>query len=553
MKSILIAGLAGVLGADLAGAAPTSAAPAPSAVAPGAASPSAAVAAAAARSSVSWGACPTGSYDYASFGIKCATIKVPLDYRHPHGRKITLAISRRPHDPKAGSYLGAIAVNPGGPGASGRVWAVLQGSVPGDVGLRYDWIGFDPRGVGASEPRLNCNPHYFGPDRPFYVPTTKQRMSFWRHKARAYARACAHSRAKRILPHMTTADNARDLNSIRKALGLSKISYYGFSWGSYLGANFAQLFPRRVDRMILDGVVNPSRVWYKANFDQDRHFDTNMDVYWRYLAKNDATFHLGTDWRAIKRGFYTERRKLIKHPSFGGKLGPDELTDAMLSAGYYVYDWADIGKEYANLIHENDGQALYHRYADSNSGADNENGYAIYSAVQCTDTRWPGWTKTRRDSWRVHRNFPFETWGNTWYNAPCLNWPARPHHKLAITGKHFTKKVLLISETKDAATPYGGALAMRKRWKGASLIAGVNGTTHAGSLSGVACVDDAIATYLATGKVPPRRKGSWRADKYCPHVPAPNPAEAQGNARLAPAGLSDLLRKVLQDAALIGR
>jgi pimeloyl-ACP methyl ester carboxylesterase len=545
MKRILMAGLAGVLGTGLAATAPTSAAPAPTEAAP---------AARAAASSLHWGACPTGSYDYAAYGIKCATIKVPLDYRHPHGRKISLEISRKVHNPAAGPYRGAIVLDPGGPGASGLIMPAYQDFVPGDAAKRYDWIGFDPRGVGASEPRLNCKPHYFGPDRPSYVPTTKRLMSIWRHKARSYARACAHSNAKRILSHITTADNARDLNSIRKALGLSKISFYGFSWGSYLGANFAQLFPRRVDRMILDGVVDPSRVWYRANLDQDRHFDSNMDVYWRYLAKNDATFHLGTDWRAIKRGFYAERHRLIKHPSFGGRLGPDELTDAMLSAGYYVYDWADIGKEYANLIHHNDGELLYHRYADSNSGADNENGYAVYNAVQCTDTRWPGWTKTRRDTWRVHRDHPFITWGNTWYNAPCLTWPARPHHKLAITGKHFTKKVLLISETKDAATPYRGALEMRKRWKGASLIAGVGGTTHAGSLSGVACVDDTIATYLATGAVPPRRKGNWRADKYCPHVPAPQPAEATpDNARVAAAGLPDVLRKVLVDAGLVGR
>jgi pimeloyl-ACP methyl ester carboxylesterase len=455
----------------------------------------------------------------------------------------------RAHDPAAGSYKGAVVLDPGGPGGSGLIMPVLQDYVPGNVAKRYDWIGFDPRGVGASEPRLNCNAHYFGPDRPFYVPSTSRRMRFWRHKAHAYARACARSQARWILPHMTTADNARDLNSIRNALGLAKISYYGFSWGSYLGANFAQLFPRRVDRMILDGVVDPGRVWYGANLDQDRHFDANMDVYWRYLARHDAAFHLGTKWRAIKRGYYRELHRLMRHPAANGKLGPDELADAILSAGYYVYDWVDIGKEYANLIRHHDGKALYERYAGSNSGAANENGYAVYNAVQCTDTRWPGWAKTKRDSWRVHRQAPFLTWGNTWYSAPCLNWPARPHHKLAINGKRFTAKVLLINETRDAATPYRGALEMRKRWKGASLIAGVNGTTHAGSLSGVACVDNAIATYLDTGAVPPRRKGSWRADKYCPHVPAPQPADASGNGRLLPqGGLADLLHEVLQQA-----
>jgi pimeloyl-ACP methyl ester carboxylesterase len=547
MKRILMAGLAGALGLSLAGTATSGASPVPRAATPDVVS----AATTAGASSVTWGTCADN--ELTARGIQCASIRVPLDYRHPHGRKITLEISRKPHDPNAGSYLGAIAVNPGGPGGSGLIMPVLQQFVPNDVGLRYDWIGFDPRGVGESRPRLNCKPNYFGPDRPSYIPTTARLMAFWRHKTAAYSRACAHSKARWLLPHMTTADNARDVNSIRKALGVSKLSFYGFSWGSYLGQNYAQLFPKHVGRMVLDGVVDPRGVWYQANLDQDRHFDTNMDVYWQYLAKNDASFGLGTDWKAIKRGFYAERRKLIGSPSAGGKLGPDELTDAMLSAGYYVYDWADIGKEYANLIHDNDGSAPYSRYADSNSGADNENGYAVYDAVQCTDTKWPGWKKTRRDNWRVHRNFPFETWGNAWYNAPCLNWPAKPHHKLAINGKHFKQKVLLISETRDAATPYHGALEVRRRWKGASLIAGVGGTTHAGSLSGVACTDDAIATYLATGQTPPRQKGSWRADKYCPPVPAPQPAEARANARSAAPqlGLPDLLRQLLQAAGVL--
>jgi pimeloyl-ACP methyl ester carboxylesterase len=543
MKRILMVGLAGALGLTLAGTTASGAAPAPRAAAADGART------VAAASSVSWGTCADGRLT--ARGIQCASIKVPLDHRHPHGRTITLEISRKPHDPKAGSYLGAIVVNPGGPGASGLVMPVLQQYVPDNVGRRYDWIGFDPRGVGESSPRLNCDPDYFGANRPFYVPSTAARMAYWRHETAAYSRACAHADARRLLAHMTTADNARDVNSIRKALGLSKISFYGFSWGSYLGQAFAQLFPKRVDKMVLDGVVDPRGVWYQANLDQDRHFDTNMDVYWQYLAAHDDAFGLGTDWKAIKRGFYAERRHLISHPAAGGRLGPDELTDAMLSAGYYVYEWVDIGKEYANLVKHGDGQALYDRYAGSNSGAENENGYAVYAAVECTDVKWPGWKKTKRDSWRVHRKYPFETWGNTWYNAPCLNWPARPHHKLAITGTHFRNKVLLISETKDAATPYHGALEVRKRWKGASLVAGVGGTTHAGSLSGVSCTDDTIATYLATGRTPTRRSGNWRADKYCPPVPAPQPTSPSARSAGPQGGLPDLVRQLLQAAGML--
>lgn len=543
MKRILIAGTAGALAVGLAN------------VSAGAATPPVAgttsttqarvttagtATAAASRSRIHWGSCPKGSYDYAQYGIQCASIAVPLDYAHPRGRKIHLEISRKKHDPSVGKFKGALVLDPGGPGGSGLIMPAYQAFVPGKAALHYDWIGFDPRGVGASEPSLHCNPHYFKADRPSYVPTTHKLIHFWRHKARGYAHDCGTSRARRLLGHMTTRDNARDVDAIRKALGQDKLSFYGFSWGTYLGTTWATLFPHRVKRLILDGVVDPHRVWYGANLDQDRAFNRNMNVYWGYLARHNAAFGLGTDAKAIGKRFYAERRHLIKHPAAGGKLGPDELTDAMLSAGYYVYNWVEIGHAYADLINKGDGTALYGMFKDGNLGRSAENGYAVYNAVQCTDAHWPGWAKTRRDSWRVHHKAPFETWGNTWYNAPCLTWPARSQRQFKISGARVHVPVLMINETRDAATPYSGALAMRQLFPTSVLLAGVNGTTHAGSLSGVGCVDNRIARYLATGKVPARQRGS-RADVFCKPVPAPQPTSA--SARVA--GPSSLRQALL--------
>ncbi|WP_310962329.1 alpha/beta hydrolase [Nocardioides terrisoli] len=522
MKRLIIVGMAGALGLSLAGTSAGQAAPAPTGL-------DAVAVASSTAPSVHWGSCPTGSYDYASYGIQCGTLRVPLDYRHPHGRQITLEVSRRKHDPKAGPSKGIILINPGGPGGSGLIMPYLQQYVPHSVGMRYDWIGFDPRGVGASRPALHCNRELFGTDRPYYVPNRK-RTKYWLGITKRYAHDCATSKASRLLPHMTTADNARDMDRIRAALGQSKMSYYGFSWGTYLGAAYAKLFPHRVKRMILDGVVNPNRVWYGANLDQDRAFDRNMDVYWRYLAKHDDSFHLGTDWKTIKTGYYAEVQKLRGHPRAGGRLGPDELGDAMLDAGYYVYDWVDIGNAYSALINKGEGRALFKMYKSSSMGADAENGYAVYDAVQCTDNPWPGWKKTRSDSWRVYQKAPFLTWGNTWYNAPCLHWGVPAQHRLHMSGKRLKHHVLMISETKDAATPFSGALELRKLFPTASLIAGRNGTTHAGSLSGVACVDNKIARYLANGSVPRRVAGN-RADVYCPHVPAPQPTSTSTSGR----------------------
>ncbi len=510
-KRVLAALATGALGVGLATAVPATAAP-------GATTQQATAQRAVLRTGhITWKTC-ADSY-MRKRGLKCANLRVPLDYSHPNGRKITLALSLRPHQASAGKYLGPALTNPGGPGGSGLTLpAYMQDNVPHRVGFRFDWIGFDPRGVGSSRPALHCDTKYVGNNRPSYIPTTQRLMDYWRKKTRNYAKACGHSKARRLLPFMTSADNARDMNAIRKALGVDKISFYGFSWGSYLGQDYMTLFPKHIKRVVLDGVVDPRRVWYGANLDQDRAFDANMDVFWKWVADHDSTFHLGTSGPAIKAKYYAELAKLGTQPAVGGKLGPDELTDAMLDAGYYVYGWQDDAQMFADLINKGDGRAMLAAFRGSSAGAGNENGYAVYNAVQCIDNPWPGWAKTRSDSWKIYKTAPFETWSNTWYNAPCLNWPVKAKHRLNIHQKAGVPNFLLVSETSDAATPYTGALEVRKRFSKARLIAGIGGTTHAGSLSGVSCTDDRIARYLATGKVPARVAGR-QADVKCPPVP----------------------------------
>jgi pimeloyl-ACP methyl ester carboxylesterase len=473
-------------------------------------------------STIAWHTCADPELDY--LGLECATLAVPRDYADPTGPTVKLALTRREHT--SSTFQGVLLVNPGGPGASGLSTPAVSDYVPGNVGATYDWIGFDPRGVGASTPALHCTRRYFGYDRPSYVPSATHLTRYWLAKNRAYSAACANTPAKRaLLPHLTTLDTVRDMDSIREALGVDAISYYGYSYGTYLGEVYATRYPTRINRLILDGVVNPERVWYSANFDQDHAFDRNMDVFWRYLASHPGSFRLGRHWRAIKRGYYRELRHLTHKPAAGGRLGPDELADAMLDAGYYVYNWVDLGQAYSELVHKHQGGTLAALYRDANMGDDNK--FAVYNAVQCSDMPWPGWARTRQRSWSVHRNAPFLTWGNTWYNAPCLSWKAPSHRRLFVSGSALTSKVLLISETRDAATPYSGALEARRLFPTASLVAGVGGTTHASSLSGVPCVDDSIASYLRTGVVPKRVAGN-RSDRHCPRLLPPQPVGVWG-------------------------
>ena len=421
--------------------------------------------------------------------------------------------------------------------------------MPGGAGQAYDWIGFDPRGVGASKPALTCDSKYAGYDRPAYVPSTAAIEKAWLARAAGYAAACDKAGGA-LLDHLKTTDTVQDMESLRLALGEKQINFYGFSYGTYLGQVYATLHPARVRRMVLDGNVNPGRVWYDANLDQDIAFDRNIKLYFAWLAKHHDIYHLGTTGAAVEKLFYATQRKLTAKPA-AGVIGGNELTDVFLQAGYYVFGWTAVADAFAAWVNDKDPgplRALYDQGNPQTPGADN--GYAIYLAVQCTDVQWPtAWSKWTKDNWRVHRLAPFETWGNAWYNAPCLTWGAKAGKPVEVDGAK-APPILLVSETLDAATPYAGSLEVRKRFPRAALIEGVGGTTHSGSLFGNSCVDDAIATYLTNGSLPKRVKANT-SDKKCkplappkPSTPDAKPSEAAGKRAVAPLSRADLQRHV---------
>src|SRR5581483_296283 len=163
-----------------------------------------------------------------------------------------------------------------------------------------------------------------------------------------------------------------------------------------------------------------------------------------------------------------------------------------------------------------------HQYvAADDPGNDNE--FAVYNAVQCTDAHWPQkWSTWQRDNDAYAKSYPFLTWNNAWFNAPCLYWGATSHHPVQINGA-ATASALLVDQTKDAATPYSGSLEVRSLYPNSSLIAEPGGTTHADSLDGDRCVDDLIATYLKNGTRPARQPGRT-ADATCQPPPKPDPA-----------------------------
>ena len=381
----------------------------------------------------------------------------------------------------------------------------------------YDWIGFDPRGVGSSIPAITCDPNYLGPDRPDYVPYTQQLLGTWLSRSQGYAHDCGSQSATQseLLQNMTTRDNAMDVDSIRKALGLPQITYYGFSWGTDLGQTYATMFPSHLRRLIMDSNVNPVRDGYQDfNLDQDPPFNRNANIWFGWLAKYNSVYHLGSTEQAVQRLFYSTENQLLGDPA-GGVVGPDEWTDIFLEAGYYEQTWVELGQAFSDWVNHHDAAAtneLVQLYqATDGPGDDNE--FAVYLSVLCTDSQWPtNWSIWNRDSWAIFRFAPFETWDNTWFNAPCAFWPAQSQPQFRVNGDSV-KSALLIDETLDAATPFEGSLVTRRLFPNSVLVAEPGVTSHADSLFGDLCVDGTIAQYLETGALPPRNpRAPWGQD-----------------------------------------
>ncbi|MFG3496940.1 alpha/beta hydrolase [Streptomyces sp. NPDC047928] len=505
---VLIA--AGALVAGAVTAAPSSAEPAPAGQ--GAARPTAAPA---------WTGCATKQYPR----LQCASVQVPLDHDRPDGKRITLALSRIPHTAK--TSLGPLLVNPGGPGASGRAMAgFVAASLPADVAARYDVIGFDPRGVGASRPALDCRPGHFDPVRPDSVPEDDAGERANLARAAAFARGCAERHGD-LLAHIDTVSAARDMDEIRRALGAPRVSYFGYSYGTYLGVVYAKLFPERVRRLVLDSVVHPGGVWYDANLAQDIAFDARHKAFMAWVARHDATYRLGTDPARVEDRWYAMRAAVKEKPA-GGKVGPAELEDTFLPGGYYNGYWPLLAQAFAAYAIDRDTAPLVEAYEALAAGdAAGDNGYSVYAAVQCRDAGWPGdWGVWHRDNWSVHAKAPFSTWNNAWYNAPCAFWPVPSLRPLDVSNDRLPP-VLLFQATDDAATPYEGGVAVRRMLSGSRLVVEEGSGNHAVTLSGNACVDRYLARYLATGEVP-RGDGGGGADAVCATLPDPKPAPRTG-------------------------
>lgn len=502
------AGILVAAGATVAGL--LAAAPAPAA-ASGASAPPA--------PELAWTDCPTENHPT----LQCAEVDAPLDHADPSGRRVTLALSRIPHTAK--TFQGPLLVNPGGPGGSGLSMAgFVASSLPKKVASQYDVIGFDPRGVGKSTPKLNCLPGHSDPVRPDSVPASYRDERVNRDRAVAFARACGEKHGD-VLPYMDTVSAAKDLDVIRRALRSEQINYFGYSYGTYLGAVYAKLHPERVRRLVLDSVVGPDDVWYEGNLNQDYAFDDRHKAFAAWVAKHDATYGLGTDPAGVEAAWYRMRATVAAEPA-GGKVGGSELEDTFLPGGYYNGYWPYLAEAFAAYVNDQDTEALVEAYENFGAtGAGGDNSYSVYTAVQCRDAGWPRhWSDWRNDTRRIHDKAPFMAWNNTWYNAPCADWPVAPLTPVQVKNDRLPA-TLILQATGDAATPYAGAVSMHRKLKGSSFVVEEGGGNHGITLSGNACLDKHLTAYLTDGTVP-RGRGEGEADAVCAALPDPKPLPA---------------------------
>ncbi|MCD0448464.1 alpha/beta hydrolase [Actinocorallia sp. API 0066] len=450
--------------------------------------------------------------------VQCAKIEVPLDPARPMGRKTEIALSRIPAT--SARPRGFLVVNPGGPGGTGTDFAVaVAARASARVRAAYDIVGFDPRGTGGSG-AMSCLPGHFDPVRPDYNPRTPADFAYWRKKARDYAQAC-DTRYGDLLNHMKTTDVVADLEQIRRRLGEDRLHYFGVSYGTYLGAVYATRYPRRVGRMVLDSNVSPEGVWYEANLRQNRTFDRNLNLFFAWVARHHDVFRLGRTRAQVRAYYLATRASLARKPisaSIGPKqaaadapagptrVGPDELDDTFLAAGYRAGDgvWALLAQALqARKEGDNRGIAVAYQHL----GAQRESGgYAVYTGVQCTDAPWPArWSRWKADHTALARRHPFMTWSNAWYNLPCLYWKARPGRPVDIRRRPGLPRVLLFQATLDAATPFPGGRQMRRRL-GGHLVVEEGGLNHGIVQRGNAPVDRIFERYLLTGRLPTGRE-----------------------------------------------
>lgn len=439
-----------------------------------------------------WGPCPGTNPPKQ---LQCGTLKVPLDYRDPEGRKIEIAVSRLPSQ-KPAQRRGVLLTNPGGPGGAGLGYPLgLAAQLPRQVLDTYDIIGMDPRGVGRSTP-VTCD----------LTPAQLKRGAFptYAHNpgdvvrearyARTLAQRCAASDTAWMLPHTTTANTARDMDRIRAAIGEPKISYLGASYGTQLGAAYAQLFPGRGDRIVLDSALGPHgydvtafRLLARGMEDRFPDFAAFASAHPEYgLGTTPA--EVETTYSALARRLDAEPQGNITGTLFRGLTLELMYSDAQLPELAKMWQTLKAGKPYP-----------FEPTPDQESSA------ASRLHVLCADSRWPRHQLGYQLNVLVDRARYPKLGGSTANITPCASWPSEHREPPVSIGDRGPSNILLVQNERDPGTPLAGALKLRQALgQRARMVTADQGGHGVYPFGANTCANEATTTFLTTGKRPAR-------------------------------------------------
>ncbi|SDT01128.1 TAP-like protein [Streptomyces sp. TLI_053] len=439
--------------------------------------------------------------------LECTTMTAPRDWHHPgRGPDITVAVSRhRATDPAR--RIGTLLTAAGGPGGEGLLRPADHVRNAPALGASYDIIGFDQRGVGHST-RAVCRTteelrSFFAGDFRDDTPADRARVIAG---SAAFAADC-EQRSGGLLPFLTTEQTARDIDLLRALLGERRISYYGPSYATMIGAYYATLFPHRIERMVLDSNIGFDDTWERFQSGQPMSFQRRFEEdFLPWLAARDGVYHYGTTPAEAKAHWEARRAALHEHPIVDGRLtlGPNQLDNGTIQGIYRESNgFAQLATALTALDDWPGADPAARTTARRVFGDYLGPGFlAEYFAVTCSDTPWDRdlshWAARGTEN---TARWPLVGARTLAFAAVCASWPTPTAPRVRVTGAGLPP-TLMLNSVHDPATYYEAALSAHRALSGSRLVT-VTGNGDHGQYPGPnACVRNVVESYLLTGAAP---------------------------------------------------